>query len=96
MRLVRYGIKDQEKPGLIDSAGVLRGLSAIVADIDGAALSHHSLKKLAAVDVTSLPPVPGNPRLGACVSGVGKVIGVAVNYRLHGVETGPKQPTEPV
>ncbi|MGA0561493.1 2-hydroxyhepta-2,4-diene-1,7-dioate isomerase, partial [Ancylobacter sp. VNQ12] len=38
MKLVRYGSFGSEKPGLVDGAGVLRDLSAVVADIAGAAL----------------------------------------------------------
>ena len=37
MKLVRYGEKGAEKPGLIDASGQLRDLSAHVKDLDGAA-----------------------------------------------------------
>ena len=39
MKLLRYGPKGQEKPGILDSAGQIRDLSGHVADIGGAALS---------------------------------------------------------
>ena len=48
MKLVRYGDKGAEKPGLIDKSGQLRDLSAHVKDLDGEAYSPASLKKLAA------------------------------------------------
>jgi 2-keto-4-pentenoate hydratase/2-oxohepta-3-ene-1,7-dioic acid hydratase in catechol pathway len=95
MRLVRYGIKDHEKPGMLDAGGHLRDLTALIPDIDGATVSADTLKRLCALDPATLPSVPGNPRLGACIGNVGKVVGVAINYRQHGIETGSKQPTEP-
>ena len=35
MKLLRYGPKGQEKPGLLDKDGQIRDLSGIVKDIDG-------------------------------------------------------------
>jgi 2-keto-4-pentenoate hydratase/2-oxohepta-3-ene-1,7-dioic acid hydratase in catechol pathway len=95
MRLVRYGIKDHEKPGMLDAGGHVRDLTALIPDINGATVSADTLKRLCALDPTTLPSVPGNPRLGPCIGNVGKVVGVAINYRRHGIETGSKQPTEP-
>jgi len=95
MRLVRYGEKGQEKPGLYEADGHIRDLSGIVDDVAGEVLSAAGLAKLNAFDPKRLPLVEGKPRLGPCVAGVGKVVGVAINYRLHGAETGSKQPTEP-
>ena len=54
MKLVRYGDKGAEKPGLIDKSGQLRDLSGHVKDLDGEAYSPASIKKLAAVDPASL------------------------------------------
>ena len=48
MKLVRYGAKGAEKPGLIDKSGQLRDLSAHVKDLDGEAYAPASLAKLAA------------------------------------------------
>jgi len=95
MRLLRYGEKTREKPGLYDADNHIRDLSSVIGDIAGEALSAASLAKLGALDPQSLPLVEGTPRLGPCVAKVGKVVGVAINYRLHGAETGSKQPTEP-
>ena len=74
------------------ASATFRALSAISA---GDVLSDAGLARLRALDVATLPLVEGAPRLGACVAGVGKVVGVAINYKLHGVETGSKQPGEP-
>ena len=74
MKLVRYGPAGAEKPGLIDADGTLRDLSAQVPDIAGAALSDEGLDRLRALDPASLPAVPGTPRLGPPVAGIGKFL----------------------
>ena len=96
MRLVRYGRPGKEKPGLFDEEGRLRDLSGVVADIDASVLSDKALRKLAKVDWKTLPLVLGNPRLGVPVAGVGKFIGVGMNYADHAAETGAPVPKEPV
>ena len=96
MKLVRYGPFGQEKPGMIDRDGRLRDLSAQVDDIGGAALGAGSLKRIAALDIESLPLVSGSPRLGACVGGIGKMVCVGLNYSDHAKESGMAIPTEPI
>jgi ureidoglycolate lyase/2,4-diketo-3-deoxy-L-fuconate hydrolase len=95
MRLLRYGEMGREKPGLLDAEGHVRDLSGVIPDLGGDMLSDAGLVKLRALDPKKLPLIEGTQRLGACVANVGKVVGVAINYRMHGVETGSKQPTEP-
>jgi len=96
MKLVRYGEKGAEKPGLIDKSGQLRDLSAHIKDLDGNAYSPASLKKLAAIDPASLPAVAGKPRLGAPVTGISKFVAIGLNYADHAKETGADIPTEPI
>jgi 2-keto-4-pentenoate hydratase/2-oxohepta-3-ene-1,7-dioic acid hydratase in catechol pathway len=96
MKLVRYGEKGAEKPGLIDKSGQLRDLSAHVKDLDGAAYAPDSLKKLAAIDPASLPAVSGKPRFGAPVTGISKFVAIGLNYVDHAKETGSPIPTEPI
>lgn len=96
MKLVRYGEPGQEKPGLIDSAGTLRDLSAHVADITGAVLSDGALDKLRALDESSLPAVSGTPRFGPCVGQIGKMCCIGLNYSDHAAETGSKIPEHPI
>ena len=96
MKLLRFGEKGQERPGLLDDNGELRDLSAVVTDIAGQALSPDSLNRLRDIDPASLPLVPGPPRLGACVGQVGKFICIGLNYADHAAETGAPIPAEPV
>ncbi|MEN4196740.1 fumarylacetoacetate hydrolase family protein [Serratia marcescens] len=96
MKLLRYGEPGQERPGMLDEQGCLRDLSQHIADVGGAALSPASLAKLRALDSAALPLVEGQPRLGACVGGIGKFICIGLNYADHAAETGAAIPEEPV
>ncbi|MCC8941465.1 MULTISPECIES: fumarylacetoacetate hydrolase family protein [Bradyrhizobium] len=96
MKLVRYGEKGAEKPGLIDKSGQLRDLSAHIKDLTGDAYTPESLKKLAGLDAASLPAVSGKPRFGAPVTGISKFVAIGLNYSDHAKETGAAIPTEPI
>ncbi|KAA0945560.1 ureidoglycolate lyase [Pseudomonas sp. ANT_H4] len=96
MKLLRYGEKGQERPALLDADGQLRDLSAHISDIAGDTLLPHTLARLQDLDPASLPLVPGNPRLGACVGQVGKFICIGLNYADHAAETGAPIPDEPI
>ncbi|MBV9585132.1 MAG: fumarylacetoacetate hydrolase family protein, partial [Alphaproteobacteria bacterium] len=96
MKLLRYGPRGHEKPGLLDRDGNIRDLSGTLRDIDGDALSPASLDRLRRLDPGSLPLVSGSPRLGPCVGRVGKVVAIGLNYRLHAQEAGAAIPSEPI
>jgi 2-keto-4-pentenoate hydratase/2-oxohepta-3-ene-1,7-dioic acid hydratase in catechol pathway len=96
MKLLRYGPKGSEKPGLLDADGQIRDLSGVISDITGAQLSPASLKALAAIDPKSLPLIEGSPRYGVPVSGVQKFIAVGLNFADHAAESNLAIPEEPV
>jgi 2-keto-4-pentenoate hydratase/2-oxohepta-3-ene-1,7-dioic acid hydratase in catechol pathway len=96
MKLLRYGPAASERPGLLDNQGVLRDLSLHVPDIAGTALLTEKLAQLRSLDTASLPVVTGQPRIGPCVAGVGKIICVGLNYRDHAAESNMPVPEEPV
>ncbi|MEM8630865.1 MAG: fumarylacetoacetate hydrolase family protein [Pseudomonadota bacterium] len=96
MKLVRYGAAGAEKPGMIDGDGTLRDLSGAVGDIAGDVLSDAALDALRALDPASLPAVDGDPRLGPCVSGIGKFMCIGLNYSDHAAETGADIPEHPI
>ena len=96
MKLVRYGNPGKEKPGLIDAAGKLRDLSAVVKDIGPEQLSDAVLAKLLKLKTDKLPLVRGKPRMGCPVAGVGKFIAIGLNYSDHAAESGMPIPKEPV
>lgn len=96
MKLLRYGELGQEKPGMVDADGQIRDLSSVVDDVAGQALLPETLEKLVHLDLSLLPTVDGNPRIGACVNGVGKFICIGLNYSDHAEETGATVPSEPL
>ncbi len=96
MKLLRYGPKGQEKPGLLDKAGKIRDLSAAVADINPETLAPAALEKLRKLDPASLPLVSGEPRLGPCLTEIPKIVCVGLNYTDHAKETGAAIPKEPI
>ena len=96
MKLLRYGAKGQEKPGLLDRDGSIRSLAGVVDDIAGSALTREGLDRVRAIDPATLPLVEGRPRLGACIGGIGKFICIGLNYADHAAESGLQVPPEPV
>jgi 2-keto-4-pentenoate hydratase/2-oxohepta-3-ene-1,7-dioic acid hydratase in catechol pathway len=96
MKLLRYGAKGKEKPGLLDAAGRVRDLSGVVTDIAGDTLLPASLDRLRALNPDDLPLAKDASRLGACVGGVGKFLCVGLNYSDHAAESNMQVPAEPI
>ena len=96
MKLLRYGQIGSEKPGVLGNDGEIRDLSGLIADIDASVLSDQALQKLRDADLSKLPVVSGNPRIGACVGNIGKMICIGLNYSDHAAETGATPPPEPI
>jgi ureidoglycolate lyase len=96
MKLLRYGQIGSEKPGVLGNDGEIRDLSGLITDIDASVLSDQALLKLRDADLSKLPVVSGNPRIGACVGNIGKMICIGLNYSDHAAETGATPPPEPI
>lgn len=96
MKLVRFGERNQEKPGLLDAQGRRRDCSAHVADWDRAAFSAGALDVAAALDVEALPLAPEGARWGACVARPGKIMAIGLNYEAHIAESDWHKPEEPL
>jgi 2-keto-4-pentenoate hydratase/2-oxohepta-3-ene-1,7-dioic acid hydratase in catechol pathway len=99
MKLLRVGTAGQERPALLDAAGVLRDLSGLVDDIDGALLADGTAlgRVRAAAEVGGLPVLdPEGLRIGAPVARIGKIVCIGLNYHDHARETGAQPPAEPV
>lgn len=95
MKLLRFGVKGQEKPGILDQDGNIHDLSTVVSDINGPVLATE-LDKIRALDLSTLPKVDADVRIGACVNNIGKFICIGLNYSDHAAETGAEVPDEPV
>ena len=96
MKLLRYGPRGQEKPGLLDADGNIRDLSGHVADITPAEVTLEALERLKAIDPASLPLVEGEQRYGVPVNGIPKFIAIGLNYADHAREAGLEPPPEPI
>jgi len=96
MKLLRFGNSGQEKPGIIDNDGNIRDLSGVIDDINGSTISPDGLNKINQIDISSLPIVNDNPRIGPCVGSVGKFLCIGLNYSDHAAETGAEAPPEPI
>ena len=96
MKLLRYGEIGKEKPGILGQDGKIRDLSNHITDINGDNISEEGLNKISMIDVSSLPIIPENTRLGACVGNIGKFLCIGLNYSDHAAETGMPVPSEPI
>jgi len=96
LKLLRYGPRGQERPALLASDGTLRDLQPLIGDVAGPALADSALARLQEVDHTLLAQVSPGARIGPCVGGVGKFIGIGLNYADHAREIGAAPPGEPV
>jgi 2-keto-4-pentenoate hydratase/2-oxohepta-3-ene-1,7-dioic acid hydratase in catechol pathway len=85
MKLLRFGVRGHERPGLLDADGNVRDLSAHVRDLTPDALSPSALAALRALDPRALPAVPGSPRLA-----------IGLNYADHAAEANLPLPIERV
>ena len=96
MKLLRHGEFGNEKPGIIDHEGKIRDLSSHIPDINGDSINSESLKKIGAINLSTLPIVSNDTRLGACVGNVGKFLCIGLNYSDHAAESGLPVPSEPI
>jgi 2,4-diketo-3-deoxy-L-fuconate hydrolase len=96
MKLLRYGPKGSEKPGMLDADGRIRDLSAHVSDFAGETVSLQALDRLRAIDPASLPLVEGEPRIGSCLARVPNFFCIGLNYTEHAHESNLPIPAEPI
>jgi len=96
MKLLRHGPAGYEKPGLLDANGAIRDLSGVVEHVTSQHLAPKELAKLAKINASALPLVPGKPRLGVPYLGISKFIAIGLNYADHAAESGVPVPSEPI
>ena len=96
MKLLRVGPVGQEKPACLDVTGVIRDLTGVTADFEGEGVSLDALEALKGVDLSALPAVEGNPRIGAAVARVETFYAIGLNYAQHAAEAGMEPPKEPI
>lgn len=96
MKLLRFGPKGQEKPGILDDAGHVRDLSGKVDDFAGASVSLDALERIRALDMDALPLVENPARIGCPLASVPNFYCIGLNYVLHAKESNMPEPPEPI
>ena len=96
MKLLRVGKKNSEKPAIIDDKGKIRDLSSLINDLTPNTINHSTIEILNNTNLSKLPEVADNERVGPCVFKPEKFIGIGLNYSDHAEETGMKPPAEPI
>ncbi len=96
MKLVRFGARGAEKPGMIDANGIIRDLSGKVGDFVDAGVTVAALDKIRTIDPSTLPAVAADVRLGPVIGRVNNFIAVGLNYADHAAESNLPVPREPV
>lgn len=96
MKLVRFGPRGDERPGLVDASGRIRDVSDLVGDFGGERVSLAAIERLRTIDPESLPEVAPHTRLGPPLSFVPHFMAVGLNYADHAAETGAPIPREPI
>ena len=96
MKLLRIGNKGNEKPGVLDKDGKIRDISSHVKDLNPDNLNFETISKLQSSDLSSLPELSSNDRIGSCITKPGKFVAIGLNYSDHAAETGADVPSEPI
>ncbi len=96
MKLVRLGNIGSEKPSIIDKQNNYRDLSSIIIDLNPDTLNFETLEKIKNTNISDLPILDSNSRIGACVSKPSKFIGIGLNFKDHAEEQNLPIPNEPI
>ena len=98
MKLIRFGEKGTEKPG-VEIKGERFDLSSVVRDYDEHFFANDGLAALIKTvdgNTAGFPKVSADVRLGAPIARPSKIVCIGLNYADHAKETGATPPTEPV
>ena len=96
MKLLRCGSVGNEVPAVLDENGIIRDLSTIISDLTPNTINKSTIEKIEKKDLSKLPEIKKNVRIGPCVSSPEKFIGIGLNYSAHAKETDSNAPKEPI
>jgi 2-keto-4-pentenoate hydratase/2-oxohepta-3-ene-1,7-dioic acid hydratase in catechol pathway len=98
MKLIRFGLPGEEKPGVVTDAGMF-DVSAFGEDYGEKFLATDGLDRLSkwfATHAGECPQVPAGTRLGSPLQRPSKIICIGLNYADHARETNAAIPAEPI
>jgi 2,4-diketo-3-deoxy-L-fuconate hydrolase len=99
MKLVRFGERGNEKPGVLLDDGTRVDVSASGMDYDEEFFGGEGVERLrrwVEKNAGDLPRVESAVRLGAAISRPSKIVCIGLNYKDHAAETKQPIPNEPV
>ena len=99
MKLIRFGIPGNEKPGIQLDKGQKIDVSAFGLDYDEVFFGFEGPKKLRewlSLNQENCPKISENIRLGPPICRPSKIVCVGLNYAKHAQESGMEVPSEPV
>ncbi len=96
MKLLRVGQKGSEKPAALDKDGKIRDISSHIKDLNPDHLNFETISKLQSADLSNLPELSSNKRIGSCITSPRKFIAIGLNYSDHAAEVGADIPKEPI
>ena len=96
MKLLRVGAKGKEKPAVLDTNGKIRDISSLIKDLNPEHLNFNTFSKLQSANLSSLPELSSNERIGSCISKPGKFVAIGLNFSDHAAESGLPVPSEPI
>jgi len=96
MKLLRVGNKGNEKPGILDIDGKIRDISSHIRDLNPENLNFDLISKIQKIDLSKLPELSSNERVGSCITSPGKFVAIGLNYSDHAAEVGAEIPKEPI
>ena len=96
MKLLRVGSKGKEKPAIFDVDGKIRDISSHIKDLNPENLNFETFLKIQSFDLSKLPELSSNERVGSCITDPGKFVAIGLNYSDHAVEVGAEIPKEPI
>ncbi len=96
MKLLRVGNKGNEKPAILDSEGKIRDISYHINDLNPENLNFETFSKIQSADLSKLPELLSNERVGSCITSPGKFVAIGLNYSDHAAEVGAEIPKEPI
>jgi len=99
MKLIRWGDRGDEHPGVLTSGGERLDVRDRISDYNRSFFGEGGLEDLAgwlAENRSDLPRVPDDERLGPPVANPSKIVCVGLNYAGHAEESDSELPDEPV
>ncbi len=99
MKLIRFGEKNKEKPGIQLDNDLRIDVSSFIDDYDENFFYKIGIKKLRSwlnKNKEKCPIIDNNIRIGPPISRPSKIVCVGLNYAKHAAESGMKIPDEPV